>query len=262
MRTICISNQKGGVGKSTTATATAGGLFRRGKKVLIVDLDPQMNSSYMSGIDLLNLPATLYDVFTGQAEITQAVQPIQIGIDIVTGGLNLTSADMTFVDLGREKLLQQALDGIRGNYDYCIIDTSPNLGVLATNAMTAADSVLVPMQCDALSLQGLLQLQDFITKIKMYCNPKLSVAGILLTMYNPRTVLSRSLEEAVQMAAANMGTKIYKTRIRRAQAVSDAIAVQSDIFTEAPTATATADYTAFVDELLNDMEGEDNGDEE
>lgn len=260
MKTICISNQKGGVGKSTTATALAGGLFRRGKRVLIVDLDPQSNSSYMSGVDLLNVPATLYDVFRGAAAISETIQRVKVGLDISTGGLDLTSADMTFTDLGRERLLLQALDPVKDDYDYTIIDTSPNLGVLAMNALTAADGVIVPMQCDALSLQGLLQLQDFISKIRTYCNPTLQISGILITMYNPRTVLSRSLEDAVQEAAANMGTKIYKTRIRRAQAVSDAIAVQADIYTEAPTATATADYTAFVDEFMKDMEGESDGD--
>lgn len=255
MITIVFSNQKGGVGKSTTASATAAGLYNRGNRVLMVDADPQSNLSFMNGVDVLNVPATLYDVFSGTAAIQDAIQPLKVGMNIVTGGLQLTAADSTFTQIGRERLLSEALDPVKGNYDFCIIDTNPSLGVLTMNAMTAANYIVIPMTADALALQGMMQLSRFINDVRKYCNPNLQIAGILITMYNDRTRLSRALEDTINQTADAMDTKVFKSRIRRAQAISDAIALKADIYEQAPTATATADYSAFIDELLKGIRG-------
>lgn len=250
MITIALSNQKGGVGKSTTAAALANGLYNRGKRVLMVDMDPQSNLSFMSGVNLLEVRTTLYSVFSGNSTIQDAIQPVKMGLDIVTGGLQLTAADSTFTQTGREYMLQEALEAIQDAYDYCVIDTSPNLGVLTTNAMTAADYLVIPMTADALALQGMMQLNGFISGVRKYCNPKLQVAGILLTMHNDRTRLSRALEDQINVTAEGMDTKVFNARIRRTQAVSDAIAMRTDIYEQAPTATATEDYSAFTDEFI------------
>lgn len=256
MKTIVFSNQKGGVGKSTTASATAAGLYNRGKRVLMVDADPQSNLSFMNGVDVLNVPATLYDVFTGSADLKDAIQTLKIGLDIVTGGLQLTVADSRFTDLGRERLLSKALEPIKGNYDFCIIDTNPSLGIITINAMTAADYIVIPITADALALQGMMQLSGFINNVRENCNRSdLQIAGILITMYNDRTRLSRALEDTINQTADAMDTKVFKSRIRRAQAISDAIALKADIYEQAPAATATADYNAFIDELLEGIRG-------
>lgn len=255
MITICFSNQKGGVGKTTTAAATAAGLYNRGKRVLMVDADPQGNLSFANGVDLLNVPNTLYDVFSGAAAITDAIQPVKIGLDIVTGGLQLTAADSQFTQMGRERMLSEALEAVQDQYDYCIVDVGPSLGILSMNAMTAADYIVIPMTADALALQGMIQLSDFIGNVRRYCNPDLQIAGILITMYNERTRLTRALRDTIDKTAEGMNTKVFKSRIRRTQAISDAIAVQADIYEQAPNATATADYSAFIDELLETIEG-------
>ena len=256
MITICFSNQKGGVGKTTSAGATAAGLYNRGKRVLMIDLDPQSNLSYANGIDLLNLPSTLYDVFSGAAAVQDAIQPVKApGLDIITGGLQLTAADSTFTQMGRERMLSEALEDVQDQYDFCIVDVGPALGVLTMNAMTAADYIIIPLTADALALQGMTQLTDFIGNVQRYCNPDLKTAGILITMYNERTRLSRALEDTINQTADAIGTKVFTSRIRRSQAVSDAIAVRTDLFEQAPNATATADYNAFLDELAETIEG-------
>lgn len=250
MITIVLSNQKGGVAKSTTAATLANGLFNRGKRVLMIDEDPQSNLSYMSGVNLLKVQNTLYDVFSGEITLQDAIQPLKIGLDIVTGGLQLTAADSQFTQTGREYMLREALEAVQDSYDYCVIDTSPNLGILTTNALTAADYIVIPMTADALALQGMMQLNGFITNVRKYCNQNLQIAGILLTMYNDRARLSRALEDQINATAEAMGTKVFNARIRRTQAVSDAIAVQADIYEQAPNATATEDYSAFTDEFI------------
>lgn len=251
MQIVTLSNQKGGVAKTTTAYALAAGLHKKGYTVLMVDLDAQSNLSFTVGLDLLGLPGkTLYDVFKGQARTEEAIYPVQTGLDIAVGGLSLSAADMEFNGIGREYLLKKALEPIRGNYDFCIIDTSPVLGVLEMNALSASDKVIIPMFADAYSLQGISQLHGFIMNVQEYTNPKLEIAGLLLTKYTERSVLAKALEDGIQHAADQMKTKVYKTRIRNAAAVGISQLIRNDLFTEAPKATVTEDYKAFVDEFL------------
>lgn len=250
MEIVTLTNQKGGVGKTTTTFSLAAGLHQQGKKVLLVDMDAQSNLSFTAGVDLLNMENSLYDVFKGNAAVDKAIQHIQIGLDIITGGLQMAAADMEFIGVGREYLLKRNLKALHTDYDYCIIDTPPTLGVLTMNALTASDKVIIPLQADIYSLQGVSQLKGFIDNIREYCNPDLQIAGLLLTRYNERTVLAQALEESIKAAGEQLGTKVFNTRIRQAIAVQESQLSKGDIFTEAPNATATQDYKAFVQEFL------------
>jgi len=250
MKVITLSNQKGGVGKTTTCTALASGLYQRGYTVLCVDLDPQCNLSLGCGADVLDLSKTMYDVFKGKAEIKDIIQHISLGFDLVTGGLMLTTADMEFTQIGRESMLREVLESVQENYDYCIIDTPPNLGILVANALTASDMVIIPVTADAFAIQGLTQLYSSIQSIKKYSNPDLKIGGLLVTRHDGRTNVSKVLLENINQRAENMGIKVFSRYIRNGVVIRDAQLVGSDIFTEAPKANATQDYKAFIDELL------------
>lgn len=247
---VTLTNQKGGVAKTTTALALANGLHKKKKRVLMVDMDAQSNLSFATGVDLLNLEASMYDVFKEAADVREAVQTVKDGLDIVTGGLQMAAADMEFTSIGREYLLKKNLDKLSADYDFCIIDTPPTLGVLTMNALTASHKVIIPLFSDIFSLQGISQLQGFIQNVREYCNPDLEIAGLLLTKYTSRTNIAQALDEQIQNAATTLGTKVFNTRIRQAVAVQESQLLKGDIYTKAPRATATHDYMAFVDEFL------------
>ena len=250
MRILSLANQKGGVAKSTTAAILASGLNHRGYKVLVIDLDPQGNITASSGIDLLSITKSIYNVFNGSTQIEKIIQSSRIGYDLATGGLRLASADMEFTQTGREYMLREALDAVRSDYDFCIIDTPPTLGILTVNALTASDGVIVPVTADFYSLQGLAQLNQLIEKVKRYSNHDLKIEGLLITRHDDRTNLSKALRENIERAAEILGTKVFSKPIRNSVAVREAQALQSDLFTEAPKANATQDYNEFIDELL------------
>lgn len=249
MRTIALSNQKGGVAKTTTAAALASGLSNRGFKVLAVDLDPQSNLGFSSGADLLSGKSTLYDVFKGSADTKDAIQHLE-DYDIIVGGLSLAGADMDFTQTGREYLLQEALDSVRDEYDFCLLDCPPTLGILTVNALTAADSVIVPITADAYSIQGLSQLKLLIDRVRKYSNRELVIAGLLITRYDDRTNVSKALTDQIYQTAEKLETKVFSRPIRNSVAVRESQVLQSNLFTEAPKANATKDYGAFIDELL------------
>lgn len=250
MQIVALTNQKGGVAKTTTALALATGLHKKKKRVLMADMDAQSNLSFTAGVDLLNLETSLYDVFKGTADIKDALQTVNVGLDIITGGLQMSAADMEFTSIGREYLLKKNLDKLSDSYDFCVIDTPPTLGVLTMNALTASHKVIIPLFSDIYSLQGISQLQGFIQNIREYCNPDLKIEGLLLTKYTARTNMAQALDEQIQNAAATLETKVFNTRIRQAIAVQESQLLKKDIYTKAPHATATHDYMAFVDEFL------------
>ena len=254
MKTIVLANMKGGTGKSTTCYALATGLYHKGKSVLIVDADPQGNVSDTAEVNVLEVP-TLQDVFDGRVTAADAVQTIRVGgLSLLTAGLEMITADKRysgFTDIFR---LKQALETVQTDYDYCIIDTSPYPGMLTTSALIAADACIIPMTADKYSLKGVEQMQGILENVRdIHCNPDLKIAGLLITMYNYRTVLSKSIEDSIQALAASMGTKVYKARIRRTQSIQDSQMLQEDIYTES--GKAVDDYRAFVDEFIKDMEG-------
>ena len=258
MKTIVLTNQKGGVAKSTTAYALATGLHNKGFSVLIVDADPQSNLSYTAGVDE-EQTSTLYDVLKGKCTATDVLQTIKQGLDILTIGLAGTAADMELVSkTSREKMISKALQGLADNYDFCVIDTAPTLGLLTLNALTAADYAIIPMNAEVYSLQGMKQLVGFIKNVQNDLNENLKVSGLLLTRYNERLNLTQALKGNVENAAEVMETVVYDTKIRESVAVKETQLLRTDIYTEAPRATATLDYKAFVDEFLK-REGLKNG---
>ena len=249
MKTIAIINQKGGVGKSTTAAQLASGLSLKGYKTLSIDLDAQGNLTYSFGASTDG--ATALGVLTGEVKTADAIQHTEQG-DIIPANKALSGADAFISDTGKEYRLKEALEHISGQYDYCIIDTPPALGILTVNALTACDSVVIPAQADIYSLQGIEQLAETIKPVKKYCNPALTIEGILLTRYSPRSVLSRDIADLAGQLAEKLGTKLITATIREAVAVKEAQINQQSLYTYAPKAKVTEDYTAFVAEIIGE----------
>ncbi len=257
MKTIVLTNQKGGVAKTTTAYALAAGLRNKGFSVLIVDADPQGNLTYTAGNEE-NKQNTLYEVLKGNCSVHEAMRnthPLDTAMSILSVGLQGTAADMELTgQVAREYKLREALEQVAKDYDYCVIDTAPTLGLLTLNALTAADRVIIPLNLEVYSLQGMEQLSGFIENVRKYTNKDLSISGLLITKYNERLNISQALIDNVEQAAKNMNTRVFNTKIRESVAVKEAQLLRGDIYTEAPKATATLDYMAFVDEFLS-MEG-------
>lgn len=257
MKTIVLTNQKGGVAKTTTAYALAAGLYNKNFNVLIVDADPQGNLTYTAGNEE-NKVNTLYEVLKGNCSVHEAMRnthPIETGMSILSVGLQGTAADMELSgQVAREYKLKEALDKVAKDYDYCVIDTAPTLGLLTLNALTAADRVIIPLNLEVYSLQGMEQLSGFIENVRKYTNKDLKISGLLITKYNERLNISQALKENVEQAAKVMNTRVFNAKIRESVAVKETALLRSDLYTEAPKATATLDYMAFVDEFLS-MEG-------
>lgn len=248
-RTLAIINQKGGVGKSTTAEALAAGLTLKGYSVLSIDLDAQGNMSYTAGAKTDG--ATALGVLTGEIPARDAIQHTESG-DIIPASKALAGADAFITDTGKEYRLREALEPIRGEYDFIIVDTPPALGILTINALTACDSVIIPAQADIYSLQGIEQLAETIKPVKKYTNPDLTIEGILLTRYSSRSVLSREVAELAEQLAAKLGTKLFKTTIREAIAVKEAQISQRSLYSYAPKAKVTEDYSRFTAEIIGE----------
>ncbi len=247
MHIYAVINQKGGVGKTTTVFALTGGLKLRNKKVLAVDLDPQGNLSYSFGADLDGKNAL--GVLTGEIKAEDAVVHTPQG-DIIPGGKSLAGADAFITDTGKEYRLKEALAGFESCYDYIVIDTPPALGILTVNALTACTSVIIPAQADIYSLQGIEQLGETMSPVKKYCNSGLYIEGILLTRYNPRSVLSRDIVSFMERLAAKFETEVFNAKIREAVSIRESQMLRQDIFSYAAKSNVAADYSSFIDELL------------
>src|SRR3954469_886834 len=208
---IALANQKGGVAKTTTTLNLGVALVERGKRVLCVDLDPQSNLTMSQGIDPDDLERTMFDVLVHKTPIEDVI--LRREIDLAPSSIDLAGAELALSSMiGRERALQKALLPVRGTYDYILIDTPPSLGLLTINALTAADSVIVPVQCEYLSLRGLIQLENTLAMIRENLNPIVEIKGILPTMYDGRTLHSR---EAVEMLKENFGDLVFETRIKK-----------------------------------------------
>lgn len=253
MLKITVTNQKGGVAKTTTVWNVGVGLAKKGSRVLFVDIDPQTNLSFTANVDLLNVEHTLCDVFRGEISVDQAIIPLSENMDILVGGLELAGADRIFTQLAREKMLSKALKPLKDKYDYCIIDTPPSLGVMNENALTCADYVIIPIQADIYSLQGTNLLQGFIEDIQENTNSKLKILGILITKVKSQTNLYNTLYPLFEKVAAKMHTRIFNTIIRDTVTVGEAALARTNLYDYEAGATATQDYQAFIDELLNEL---------
>lgn len=255
MKTIAVINQKGGVGKSTTASAIGEGLKLEGAKVLFIDLDPQCNLSYLMNANISGLTqASALDVLQGSASAREAIQNTAQG-DIIAASPALSGADIVLTATGKEYRLKEALEAFEGVYDHCIIDTPPALGILTVNALTACNGCIIPAQADFLSLQGIGQLYGTIETVRKYCNRELKVYGIVLTRYSARAVITREVTSMMEETASAFQTQLYKTRIRECTAVKEAQAMKQSIYTYAPRSNASVDYAALVKEIVEGMEG-------
>lgn len=248
-KVITFSNQKGGVGKTTTTAAVAAGLCQRGYKVMAVDLDPQGNLSFSLGADTSELCASIYNVLKGEIKIRYAIQHTDTA-DIIASNILLSGIELEFTSSGREYLLREALVPVRPNYDYILIDSPPALSILTVNAFTASDLIIVPMLSDIFSLQGIAQLHDTVDRVRKYCNPSLRYGGILLTRCAPRTLLSSEIRGTAEMISKELGIPIFDTSIRSSIAICEAQSLQQDVLSYAPKNTAVQDYQDFVDEML------------
>jgi len=246
-RITAIINQKGGVGKTTTAAALADGLTRRGFKTLAIDADAQGSLSFIMGAEAQK---GIYEALKGEP-VTDLIIETSQG-DLLPSTPALFGADLEFTQTGREYLLRDALEGISGIYDYIVIDCPPQLGILTVNALTAASDVVIPMKADILSLQGLGQLNDTISKVRRYCNRTLRIAGLLITQ-NRKTALSRDLADVIADQAKQLDTRLYTAQIREAVAIREAQTLQESIYTR-PKANPAVDYSAFIDEYLEQEE--------
>lgn len=260
MVTIAIVNQKGGVGKTCTAAALGAGLALKGLSILYVDLDAQQNLSFTLGADpkgktIADLLQQAIDLEPGQQIQTQdAIQHTPQG-DIIASSASMAGADTILADItGREYKLREILEPVQKDYAYCIVDTPPTLGTLTINALTAAQAVIAPAQAEVYSEISLGQLYNTIKTVQRYCNPELSFSGIVLTRYNGRAVVRREVADRIDAAAAQYGTRLYKTRIRECTALQEAALMQQSIFTYAPRSNAARDYAALAEEVYTQLE--------
>jgi chromosome partitioning protein len=246
---IAITNQKGGVGKTATASALVSGFAEKGYKVLAIDMDPQGNLGFCFGVDPENA-LTVYELMKGTANIHKVI--VHKGdVDVIPANILLSSGEHEFSNFGREFLLKKSLATIKDNYDYIVIDTPPALNVLTVNAFVTADYLIVPMIPEILSLMGISQLTETANLVKSVYNPNMEVLGILLNKYDGRRLLTREVEEMANQVAVEMNTKVLRTRIRNSVAVAEAPAHGISVYEYSPKSNATKDYRALVDEILS-----------
>lgn len=247
MKTVCITCQKGGVGKTSTCLGLGLGLKRKGYRVLFVDLDAQINLSYVLKADLTK--PNVFQALGNMCKPDQAIQTID-GFDIMPGSQMMVAIESMLTDTGKEFRLREILEGLQDKYDYCVIDTAPSLNVLTVNALTASDSCIIPVQADTFSLQGIAQLASTIASVRKYTNRQLTIEGVVITRYQARATLNRTIAEMISKTAQELGTKTYETRVRECVSVREAQALREDIFTYAPKSNATEDYKKLVEEFL------------
>lgn len=252
-RVIAIANQKGGVGKTTTSTNLSASLAELGKKVLVVDIDPQGNATSGLGIDKNNLENTLYELLVGECELEEClISDALENLSVLPSNVNLSGAEIELIGVDkREYILKKNLEKIRDNYDYIIIDCPPSLNILTVNALSAADSVLVPIQCEYYALEGLSQLVYTINLVKKRINPNLTMEGVVFTMYDARTNLSL---EVVENVKNNLKQNIYKTIIPRNIKLAEAPSRGMPINIYDPKSAGAESYKLLAEEVINHNE--------
>lgn len=253
---ISVANQKGGVGKTTTAINLSAMLAKKGKKVLLIDADPQGNATSGVGVDK-SVSLSVYDVLVDGIEIENTIQPTQMqNLELCPSNINLAGAEVQLVSVkGRERRLKEKLDKVKEDYEYIVIDCPPSLGIVTLNAFTASDSVLIPVQCEYYALEGLGQLINTINLVKKHLNKNLEIEGALLTMYDARTNLSNQVVKEVKKYFEN---KVYKTVIPRNVKLSEAPSYGMPICMYDTRSKGSKCYDKFVKELIKINDAKNN----
>lgn len=248
-RVIAISNQKGGVGKTTTAINLSACLAEKGKKVLVIDIDPQGNTTSGLGIDKNKVESTVYDIMINYTTIWETMTPSVVeGLTVIPSERGLAGAEIELIGVKeREYILKKEVDKVRDNYDFIIIDCPPSLNTLTVNAMTTADTVLVPIQCEYYALEGLSELMYTIELVKDRLNPKLEIEGVVFTMYDARTCLSLQVVENVK---ENLKQNVYKTIIPRNVRLAEAPSHGLPISMYEPKSAGAEGYRNLADEVI------------
>lgn len=247
---IVVTNQKGGVGKTTTCAALTGVFRKRGKTVLAIDMDPQGNLSFSLGAE--DEGYTIHDVMMGKCAIHEAIKTTPI-CDVITSNILLSGSELELKAERREFILKEILQTVKKDYDYVIIDTPPALSILTINAYTAADDLIIPMTPEILSLQGIAQLRETILAVKKYYNKKLNIRGILLTKYVQKYALAHDVEEMVEIVAKQLHTKVLEVKIGVSIAAAEAPAHQEALINYSPRSRASRDYVKLAELLYPEI---------
>ena len=247
---IALANQKGGVGKTTTAINLSASLAEKGRKVLAIDMDPQGNMSSGLGLDKNSIDGTIYDMIIGESDVEEVIHKNTIeNLDILPSNVDLSAVEIEMIDVeNKEFVVRNAIQKIRDNYDYVIIDCPPSLSLLTVNAMTTADSVLVPIQCEYYALEGLSQLIHTVELVKDRLNPVLEIEGVVFTMYDARTNLSLQVVENVK---DNLEQNIYKTIIPRNIRLAEAPSFGTPINQYDPRSAGAESYMRLAEEVIS-----------
>src|SRR5438128_2173340 len=247
VRVIALANQKGGVAKTTTTLNLGVAFQEMGQRVLLVDLDPQGNLTMSQGMNPDSIERSMFDVLVHKIPISDVIERVEV--DMAVSSIDLAGAELALAAMmGRERSLEKALVEIRDKYDFVLIDTPPSLGLLTINAFVAATGVIVPVQCEYLSLRGLVQLENTLAMVRENLNPHVGVEGIVATMYDGRTLHSR---EAIEILEENFGDLVYRTRIRKTIRYAEAPVKGSSVLRYDPTGPAAQAYRDLAKEVLD-----------
>lgn len=251
-RCIAVANQKGGSGKTTTARSLASALAERGRRVLLVDLDPQASLSEGCGLELHKLAQTTYQVLIGSARLEDVIKPVEENVDIAPTNIHLSAAELQLVNMNRrEDKLRNALKTVRDDYDYVLIDCPPSFGLLTVNALSAADSVLIPMTCDYYTMLGVRLLLDTVREIKEEVNPNLRIEGLLPTRYDARTLHAREILDQTKSALGG-DIKVFDTIVRESVRFKESPITGRSILSYAGSSEGARAYRALAEEIDRD----------
>jgi len=246
-RVISFANQKGGVAKTTTTLNLGVAFAEHGMKVLLVDLDPQGNLTMSQGLNPDSIERSMFDVLVHRVPIEEVIHHQEV--DVAVSSIDLAGAELALSSqIGRERAFEKSIAPVKAAYDYILIDTPPSLGLLTINALVAANGVIVPVQCEYLSLRGLVQLENTLSMIRENLNPEVAILGILPTMFDGRTLHSK---EAIEILTENFGPLVYKTKIRKTVRYAEAPVKGSSVLKYDPKGPAADAYRELAKEVLN-----------